>query len=331
MSLTITVEDVFKTACSHVDSMTDAGEIDANTTADYRGRTLTLTNTCQRELFRIADNYKQYPITLKPIPNLLGVGNFYDVKEYKGNEDISHVALNDEVGSVQSYYFESDATDGTVYIEDYTTTWNTLATISLSNTDLGFKAYSGSVTKTVGASKSRIRFSGSFYYRYRNVALYSYNYVTVPVYRQWIPVQLPTDLKMIDKVILDAYNGVYTNDPSYRIEWENNRQTLYFRYDYDGEFRIQYKPYPVVVTAFTDLLSVDDIAAECISYFLAMNFVATEQNEDLRNQFRSQYENLKNELSRKQPESEIQMLDFYPDTNYGYGSYDGRGCTWDRR
>ena len=325
-----TVEDIFKRACSLVDSLTDAGDIDASTTADYRGRSLTLVDMCQKELLKVSDNYSKYEIALRSIPNLLGVNNYFDVREYKGVEDVSIEAINDEVGSVRAYYFESDGSSGTVYIEDYTTQWNVLDTITLSNTTKGFQAYSGLVTPSTGASKSRIRFSGSFYYKYVNVALYSYPLVTVPAYKQWIPVELPVDLKEIDNVVFDAYDGVYTNEPSYKIEWEGNRQTIYVDYTLQGTLRVEYRPYPVAPTAFTDTISVDDMAAQCIVYYLAMNFIGTEQNEDLRNQFRSQYENLKLEVSRKQPESQVPLLDYYSDTNVDYAGY-GRGCRWGNR
>lgn len=320
-----TVENIFKRACSLVDSMTDAGEIDANTTADYRGRTLTLTDIAQKELLQVADNYKQYEISRTSPKNMFGNKSYMDVLEYKGGSEVTLDATNDDNGSVKAYYFESDSTNGTAYIEDYNGSWNTLATISMTNTGIGFNAYSGVVTPTSGATLSRIRFTGANYYRYVNVALYNFAYLSssVPVYRAWIPIELPVDLRHIEKVNAEYFDSVYTVDPSYKVQWEGNRQTIYISIDFEGTLKVQYKPYPVAPTAFTDSIEVDDLTAQCICYYLAMNFVATEQNTELVSLFRSQYENLKAQVRRKQPISEIPIVDYYSDTNSSHKGVGG--------
>lgn len=307
------MEEIFKTSCALVDSMTDAGEIDANTTADYRGRTLALVGQCQLELGDVADLFKIYEISSSSVPSMFGGGAFTEVRQFEVYEDLEFDCVNGERGEVKAYYFEADSNGGTAYIEDYNGSWNTLATVSLTNTTVGFQAYSGSVTGTTGATKSRIRFSGTTHYNVVNVALFDIPFESgkIPVYRAWKPAQLPVDVYKIDNVKIEYSPNVYTNNPAYRIEWEDNRQTLYIDYNFNGVLKVQYRPFTSTPTAFTDNLEVDDLTAHCISYYLAMNFVATEQNTELTNLFRSQYENLKSQCGREQPLTEVPIVDYY--------------------
>lgn len=308
-----TVEDLFKRSCALVDSMTDAGAIDANTTADYRGRTLALVDVCQKELGDVADLFKIYEISSSSIQSMFGRGAYTEVRQFEVYEDLEFEVNNGERGLVKAYYFESDSGNGTAYIEDYNGTWNTLATVTLNNTTVGFEAYSGNVTGTVGATKSRVRFSGSYHYNVVNVALFDIPFESgkIPIYRAWKPIELPVDVYKIDNVKVEYAPNVYTNNPAYRVEWENNRQTLYIDYDFNGIIKVQYKPFTSAPTAFTDSIEVDDLTAQCIVYYLAMNFVATEQNTELTNLFRSQYENLKLQCGKEQPLTEVPIVDYY--------------------
>lgn len=308
-----TIEQLFTRACSLVDSLKTDGTIDANTTADYRGRTLTLVDMAQKELLRQADYYKIFEFSRKPIQSMYGFMGGFDMEEYKADADLSFEVSNDKYGGVKAYYFEADGSTGTVYIEDYTSQWNTLATISLTNTGIGFVAYSGAVTPTVGATKSRIRFSGQYYYRVVNRALFNYAFQAnkVPVYRPWVPVEMPTDMKTIDKVITEYPPLKYAHDLFYKIEWSGNRQTLYIDYYFEGKVRVQYKPIPTTPTSMNDLILVDDVTAQAICYYLAMNFVATEQNEYLTGLFKAQYDKLKLEAGIKQPSGTTSIIDVY--------------------
>jgi hypothetical protein len=263
----------------------------------------------QKELIRQGDNFKTYEVARKPVTNLFGYTSGHDIKEYDG---VTSLELECS-GSAKTYYFESDSNGGTAYIEDYTGTWNTLATVNLVNTTLGFIAYRGSVTPTAGATKSRIRFSGSYYYNVVNYALFSLAFESgkQPIFRPWVPITLPTDVKMIDKVITEYPERQYALDSFYKIEYNGSVQTLYLDYYFEGKVRVQYKPITTVPTAMTDVVSVDDVTATAICYYLAMNFVATEQNEYLTGLFKSQYERAKGEAMFKQPMGTTDIIDFY--------------------
>jgi hypothetical protein len=126
-----------------------------------------------------------------------------------------------------------------------------------------------------------------------------------------VPIALPTDVKLIDKVITEFPQRQYALDSFYKIEWNGSIQTLYVNYYFEGKLRIQYKPVTVAPTAMTDIISIDDVTATAICYFLAMNFVATEQNEYLTGLFRSQYERAKGEAMIKQPMGTTEIIDYY--------------------
>lgn len=307
--MSYTIEAIFQRACSLVDSLKNDGTVDSSTTADYRARTLTLVDMAQKELIRQADNYKPYELARKPVKNLFGYTSGFDIKQYDGVNSLEIEAI----GSAKTYHFESDSNTGTVYIEDYTNQWNTISTITLSNSTNGFITYKGSITPTTGATKTRFRLSGSFYYKFTNYAFFAENFETgkQPIYRPWTPMELPADCKTIDKVINEYPERQYALDPFYKIEYEGNRQTLYLNYYFEGTVRIQYKPIPIIPTSFTDTIEVDDSIAMAICYFLAMNFVATEQNEYLSSLFRSQYERLKGEAMIKQPLGETAIVNYY--------------------
>lgn len=311
--MSYTVSDLFTRACSLVDSLKNDGSVDTSTTADYKARTLTLVDIAQKDLIRNADYYKQYELSRNPIESMYGYKSGFDIVEYFGNQDLSLEINNNKYGEVTSYYFESDSNTGVVYIEDFTSGWNTLATINLSNTGLGFKTYKGSVSGTNGATRSRIRFTGANYYKIINTALFNHNFESgkIPDYAPFVKIQLPNDLKSIDKVIIEYPDLKYTHDSIYKIEWENNRQSLYIDYYYAGKIRIQYKPIPAVLTSFNDTILIDDITAQAIIYFLAMNFVATEQNEYLTAFFKNNYERLKSESFIKQPQGQTLIQDYY--------------------
>jgi hypothetical protein len=309
-----TINDLFKRACALVDSVVDdTGEVDTSTTADYKGRTLSLVDMCQKELGDVSDLFKIYEISSSNIPSMFGRGANTKVRQFEVYEDLEYECINGERGVVKSYYFEADSGNGTAYIEDYNGSWNTLATVTLDNTTVGFKVYSGNVTGTAGATKSRIRFSGSYHYNTVNVAIFDIAFESgkIPVYRAWKPTQLPADVYKIDNVKIEYSPNIYTNNSAYRVEWEDNRQTLYINYEFSGILKVQYRPFTTVPTAFTDTIEVDDLTAQCICYYLAMSFVSTEQNVDLRNQFRSQYENLKLQCKKDQPLTEVQIVDYY--------------------
>lgn len=304
-----TLNEIFIKSLALIDELLPSGARDPGKTADYAGKAPALADMIQKELLRSGDLYKIHEISRTPIPNLLGFITGFDIHEFKGNELIFE-APNDQFGSVKAYYFEVDA-PGTIYVEDFNGTWNILATINANPTDSGFTAYKGIVTPSLGATKSRLRFEGNYYYRTINRAMFSIPFQTAPDYMPWLKIELPIDVKSIDQVITEYPERQYTKDSNYKIEWNGTRQDLYINYYYAGKIRVQYKPVPTTITSLTDNLELDDITCQLIAYGLAMNFMAAEQNEFLTRLFKDKFNILKAENYIKQPVGSIQIVDVY--------------------
>jgi hypothetical protein len=307
--MSTTAQQIYKKALALIDELLPTGAINAAKTGDYAGKAPSIIDMLQKELTKNSDLYKIYEIACSPIPNMLGLTSGFDIQEYKGLP-LTFECSNDTYGGVKAYHFEVDK-PCTVYIEDYNGTWNTLSTITASPTVAGFTPYKGTVTPTVGATKSRIRATGTYYFRIVNRGLFNYPVEQAPDYMPWIKIDLPTDLKSIDQVITEFPDRQYTKDANYKTEWEGNRQSLYVNYYYIGKIRVQYKPIPTEITALTDTLEIDDITAQIIAYGLAESFVATEQNEYLAKIFKDKFNILKAENYVKQPVTIQNITDVY--------------------
>ena len=302
--MTTTVQEVFEITMDLIDERLESGIIDASDTDLYKVKTPGILNVLQAELLKQGDIFSTYSITNKPINNELGTRSEFNIENYEGIEK-TYIANS----PCKAYYFEVDDTS-TVYIEDYTSSWNTLATISATSTN-GFTAYKGIVTPSINATRSRIRFTGSFYYRHVNRALFNVpflNATKVPDYRPWIKKTMPSDFKGVDEIINEFYERNYTKEASYK--WEGRNQ-LYIDYYYEGNIRIVYHPIPIKLTTTTENVQVDDITARSIlPYGLASHLLLTE-NAESASFFQQRYEELKFSGTRQQAASAEQITDIY--------------------
>lgn len=299
-----TAQQVFDIAMSLIDEVLDDGTIGVSETLDYNVKTPGLLNTLQAELLKQGDLFSTHQISNKPISNMLGDRSGFDVIAYEGDE-----LTYECTGSAKSYYFELD-NDATVYIEDYTSAWNTLATVTATPTASGFTAYSGLVTPTSGATRSRIRLGGSYYYRIVNRALFKVPFASagdIPTYRPWILKQMPSDFKSVDEIVNEEGSN-YSQNAGYK--WEGKRD-LYMDYYYDGNIRIVYHPVPTLITALTDTLQLDDVTArKVLPYGLASNLILSE-NAEHASFFNDRFEELKADANKKQPASIEQITNLY--------------------
>lgn len=296
-----TAQQVFNITMALIDEVLDTGLISASDTATYSAKSPSILTLLQTELIKQGDIYSTYEISNKPITNLLGYTSEFDILAFEGTE-----FTREAVGSVQSYYFEVDRV-GTVYVEDYNGAWNTLATVTTTNTPDGFTAYKGVVTPSSGATKSRLRFTGSYYYRTINRALFAIPFeleVDVPDYRPWIKKQMPTDFKSVNEIIEEFPDRQYSNTATYK--WEGRRD-LYVNYYFIGNIRIVYRPVPAMITALTDNMQVDDVTARTVMpYGLAAHLMLQENPSDA-SFFNGRYEDLKT-IASKQPPSATEMI-----------------------
>lgn len=309
----MTVNEIFERAIALIDGITDAGAVDTTKTADFKARTPFLVNLFQMELIKSGDLFTKYPISYTPFTNILLGGDHFNVDKHIDAD----VAIETEDGKVAKiYYFESDALEGTVTIEDYTTAWNPIATITLTNTGIGYVSYKALVTPTIGATKSRIVFSGSYYYRFRNVALHSEALSNINEYNNYgteVKITMPSNCHAIKDVIFKSYKGNYALSPEYKIERTGNLWEVLFSRDFEGEVLITYIPNPTKVTstALTDTITIDDYSADIMAYMLAESFSNVDNNDYLANIFKNKYQQLIAQSSYKKPKPVVKMINKY--------------------
>lgn len=299
----VTVQEVFELTMALADELTSTGAIDVTNTADYKARTPRIVNMLQTELLKQGDMFKTHEISNKPVTSMLGMTSGFDYLEFVGQEIIKEAN-----GSVKAYYFEVDG-DCTVFIEDYTTQWNTLAIIQPTGiTD--FEAYKGVVIPTNNATKSRIRFTGQYRYLITNYAMFNVPIAPtkVPDYRPWIKKEMPADFKSIDQLITEYPQRQYTKDTNYK--WEG-RKDLYINYYYEGSLRIVYRPVPTPIASVNDVLEVDDVTARTLlPYALGMELFK-EENEEIYAHFYKRFNDLKILSMVKQPAVEEKIINVY--------------------
>jgi len=319
--MSTTVDNVFNLTMDLMDERNTAGSLTESDVVGYRVKIYGIINILQAELLKQGDLFSTFSISNKPIKNEFGLNSGFTVEEFIGTD------VNFETNSsIKAYYFETDNI-GTVFIEDYTGSWNTLATISVTgSTTGGFLAFKGIVTPTANATASRIRFSGTNYYRNVNRALFNVPFLSsteVPDYRPWVQKEMPTDFKSVDQIVaefVDLANstfGQYTKFANFK--WEG-RNELYIDYYFDGNLRIVYKPIPALLTftgvgnSSTDLsqtLVIDDITARTIlPYGIAAHLLLIE-NSATSSFFNQRYEELKFLGTRQQAASSEQIYNMY--------------------
>lgn len=307
----MTVNEIFERALALVDGITDAGAADTANTADYKARTPFLVNLFQMELIKSGDLFTKYPIAYKPFKNILTGGDHFSVGE--------HVATDVEIESTdvaKIYYFECDGASGSVKIEDYTGSWNTLATITLANTGYGFVPYKALITPTSGATKSRIVFTGNYYYRFKNVAMHAETLSNINRFHDYgekVKVTMPSTCHSIKDVVFKYDKDGYALSPHYEVERTGNLWEILFDRDFEGEVLVTYVPNPTKISTadLSESLTVDDYSADIMAYMLAEAFMNVEQNDYLAGLFKNKYQSLIATSSYSKPKPVVKIINKY--------------------
>ena len=319
--MAVTAQQIFNACMDLIDERLETGIISESDTKGYNVKSAGLLNIFQNEIMSLGNLYKTHEISNKPFTNILGYGSNFDIQAYEGTE-LTFISNS----AAKAYYFEVDG-EATVYIEDYTGVWNTLVTINVPSTVDSFTAYKGVVTPTTGATQSRIRFAGSYYYNTINRALFNIPFASsskVPDYRPWVKKSLPSDFKSIDQIVNEFPERQYIKDYDYK--WEGFKD-YYLNYFYDGRVRIVYKPVPTPITALSQTMEIDDITAITLGpYFLAAHLLIDENSESAA-YFNDRYIELKSMAMRPKPVSGDRIFDEYGQ----YGTYETYGVRiWPR-
>jgi len=296
--MSVTAQTIYNRAISLIDEIDSATGIpNVDGTDDYLANALYQLNCLQTELLSYSQTVQKYELSCKSFANLCSESFSL---AYHDSDDVEKYA---EAGGVKAYYFECDGA-GTAYIEDFTSSWNILATVTLTEPTSGFTAYKGIVSPTTGATRTRIRFSGSYYYAFQNWALFGVSFSSsskIPNYREWIKVTLPSTLYYIQNVIAETVSGIYADDSVYKIEEYGNLREFYYSYNFEGMIRIMYRAYPTTLTAMTDVLECDDATATAFVYGLALYFAQQDKDSDLYGILKVRFNEQKNILLVQKP------------------------------
>jgi len=274
---------------------------------DYSNRgTVTTTSENTDYLFKVNDAinrvqrfiattnspiHESITYSLYPIDNLLGDSVGFAMYEHDTTD------VNYEGEDATAYYFEVNG-NGSVFVEDSDddgVTWNLLSTISFASTKM--TAYSGLITATY--STVRLRFGGSYHYRYQNVALFDkafYNAAAIPIYKPDVPYVIPYVFEIVGVSLnVDGYKDKeYGN---YKFNYtESGVSTFYFPYNLTGELKIDYLKYPTAipfsatdVTAYnSNNLEISLEAQDALVYRVAYEVLLSDEPEqagNLRNDF----------------------------------------------
>ena len=272
--------------------------------ADFIASCVRFADLGQKEMFRIGNYKKTIEYTNYPTENQLG--DQFDAVEYVG--DVQYYPNENGIANINSYKVEADKTHTITIQELESGVWADLVTIS--GTSVAMTAYKGNLTPTTVGNKIRMKMSGSTYYIHRNRALFKPTFDTdndVPDYAEYVLYTLPSDFKMIDKVIEESKSYSYTQSPPYNFESPNR---FYIDYNFKGVIRVVYIPIPTTITAATDTLEIDDIAATALAFYVA-SWRAPYENKSMVNPFFQKYTELLGMYYAIQPAIEQPMEDEY--------------------
>ena len=265
--MSVTAQEIFDIV---MDLSDDAN--DSTLVAEYEGRTPGMLTLIQSALLQESKYTKTHTITrTKPVT---GLRSFETLLHE--DEDETH-----ECGEpVFGYAFTSTGT-GTVYIEDWVSGWNPVAVITVT----ADTEYTGTVTGTAGATRSRIRLAGDYVFGVNNYALYKAEYETVPSFAPYVLEDMPSDFNAFEDVV-SIECGEYSQNKPY--QWEENGQ-LYVDVDYSGVIRVIYYPNVVAITSMTDSLVLNErLCKSTVAYMLGMELYK-EANDILYNHFYKMY------------------------------------------
>ena len=261
-------------------------------------------NMAMQEVYDKTRNYITHKIVRKPTPNLLGDGNYMDIQEFVGDDVDTIGVLNPK-----SYYFEVD-NDAIVTIEEeINSVWTTLQVINVTGIS-ELTAFRGLISPSSATNLVRVVFTGTTYYRFAYVALFAYPYklADIPTYRPWVPYVLPSDFGELDKIVAEYPEKQYQVDSNYKWEGYNK---LFISYYFTGEMRVIYSPIPILLTAFTDTLIVNNPKVIQFIVFYVAAKLALEENPNIANYFEQKSNELKFEAMKGQPSQEQRISDVY--------------------
>lgn len=319
--MSYTGTEIFNQSIAIIDELSDSGSISDSQVREYKNRAPYLLDLWQGSMAKSGDLFKTFEVSCFRKVNNLG-----DLDSFRATEH-TDTDLTYETDKKTNCFFFSVDSAADVYIEELIgSTWTAcngfyithsgVATaftglISAVGSQLSYKDYKGVISPVNPTNRIRIRFSGSYYYRFANRALCPYKYATadkVPDFKAWYKLDMPSDFKTRTQVINEFPEWQYEEDTSHK--WENGNE-LYVQFSYSGIIRINYIPLPVKITSLAQVLEIDEITARSGAYYLAKYFALADQNNDLANVCSAAFKEIKQESMMKQPLTNVEIIDIY--------------------
>jgi len=170
-----------------------------------------------------------------------GLGGSWEEYDFEGTD------ITFELGAARAYSLQIGGS-GTVYIEEETapSVWTLIDAIVHAHTvGDGYVLYKGNVTKADDANQLRLRFSGTYDYPFRWVALFT-EYKEFPVsYESQLEYDSPSDLYLLERVNILKDDGSYEEYPS--SMYIRAGKKIIFPYETEGEFKVEYAAYPTLL------------------------------------------------------------------------------------
>ena len=260
-------------------NLLDEAATSSSAIADYIPKMPGYFDSAQKEAALVKPIRKSYKIPqYNPINCLGNAQAFFDLHEHI-LEDISFSGKG-----ATSYYFEVDDI-ATIYIEECRSdVWTLIRTIN--HTESKYGVYKDTFKITDCNNMVRIRFSGAFYYHFRNIAMWDIPFSSsekIPNFGEYAYYNVPKDFYKAEKITVDG-------EPTKNYYWENPK-LLRLNYYNDGEFLLQYQAYPTTIdgdTPDTYEFEIDIEAQEALPYYVAAYCVVTEDQQYYVN-FLSEY------------------------------------------
>lgn len=235
----------------------------------------------------------------KPSIRTYTISHYYDDEIYAyqsyDTNTITDEDLEIEGEEGQAYYFEID-NDATILIQEYTTTWTTIDTIThLSDVANGYQVVKGLVDNSSDNDIRLVFQAGDYTYHVKNIAIYNRSFPyddDVLTNARKIKYDLKTLIDDFYNIVSVEYESLTEKgqfNSNYLLESDN---TLVIDTEREGNYIIKYRAYPTKITTNTADTATIDMPSEVLA-LLPLYIVSELYKDDdisLSTQWRNQFE-----------------------------------------
>jgi len=278
-----TANDVWNKIKALFDELSKNGvEIGEQANKDLELKAIQFIEMAQQEMIDMSKYIKTYTFSRKAFENQLG--NTFDVKAFEGEDYFTDGVL------AKTYSFKVNG-PCTVVIQEYNgASWDDVTSLSITPTEAKYETFNG-VTGTTNLT--RLKFTGTTYYLFKDIALWNILFSEIPDYGRWIEITLPDDLlRFKDVNIVDGSD--YGRAGQYNLEGEDK---IFISHNFEGDLRINYYAIPPTVTALTDELEVEWDDVNYLAFYAA-TYLAPNEQPSLTVLFESKYLRLESKLDK---------------------------------